>query len=155
MPFPFTFIFNVPGIINPFSPNVGALSQPRRSHLDRPPPSPSPTPTPLSRKRGWQPSLAEPSRSTTTLTATTGYLDTQSLVMGSALSGTSNPHLPSNDQYDEGEHSSSPASCWPRSLQVAVHTRVWHSFLTRAGHNKKIAGFIPSFAFHIDLFTVR
>ena len=106
MPFPFTFIFNVPGTINPFSTYVGASPQPRRFHP--PSPSPSPTPTPLSRKRRWQPSLAEPSRSTTTITSTTGYLDTpsgQSLVMGSALSGTSNSHLPSNDQYDEGKHS--------------------------------------------------
>ena len=104
MPFPFTFIFSVPGLINPFAAaNTIASSKPRRlvqqqqqperysptrklpsnlPNTNRPrPPSPvNPTtstsgPGPISRKRGWQPTFAEPSRSTTTLASTAGYID--------------------------------------------------------------------------------
>ncbi|KAF9038243.1 hypothetical protein BJ165DRAFT_428563 [Panaeolus papilionaceus] len=50
--------------------------------INRPPPSPSPSPSPgptgptNSRKRGWEPTFASPSQSSTTLLSTSGYLDT-------------------------------------------------------------------------------
>ncbi|KAJ7714967.1 hypothetical protein DFH07DRAFT_863103 [Mycena maculata] len=92
MSFPFTF--TVPGL-NPFSAakglpqsqaNPGSSSQspdkprsrparPNNINQRRPSPSPSPT-APVSRKRGWDPSLAEPSQSTATLASSSGYLDT-------------------------------------------------------------------------------
>ncbi|KAJ6531877.1 hypothetical protein B0H19DRAFT_1189055 [Mycena capillaripes] len=96
MPFPFTFKLAVPGL-NPFSSpaetppqppqsSSGYISQspekprsrparPNNINQRRPSPSPSPAP-PSSRKRGWDPSLAEPSQSTATLTSSSGYLDT-------------------------------------------------------------------------------
>lgn len=96
MVFPFTFALNIPDIINPFNfrasnqaPATGTNghavishdSDMRRSRaalqkITRLRPSRSPSPLPLSRKRGWEPSLSEPSYSTTTLTSTAGYLDT-------------------------------------------------------------------------------
>ncbi|KAK7033189.1 hypothetical protein R3P38DRAFT_3393117 [Favolaschia claudopus] len=92
--FPFTFKLPVPGL-NPFAqvetpseapPNPGYASQspevrrsrparPNNVHQRRPSPSPSPAPI-TSRKRGWDPSLAEPSQSTATLASSSGYLDT-------------------------------------------------------------------------------
>ncbi|KAJ7126909.1 hypothetical protein C8R44DRAFT_779870 [Mycena epipterygia] len=94
MPFPFTFKLPVPGL-NPFSPPTETHPQPQatagytsqspdtaRSRPARPNninnrrPSPSPSlSAPISRKRGWDPSLAEPSQSTT-LASSSGYLDT-------------------------------------------------------------------------------
>ena len=96
MVFPFTFTLNIPDIINPFTlrasnqtPAAGTNdnavisheSDMRRSRaalqkISRLRISRSPTPTPLSRKRGWEPSIPEPSYSTTTLASTAGYLDT-------------------------------------------------------------------------------
>ncbi|KAF8074573.1 hypothetical protein FPV67DRAFT_587665 [Lyophyllum atratum] len=92
MPFPFTFSLSVPGLSNPFAmappaPDVD-IDRPRQAAgkhdhnkkklpITRRRPSPVPSPSvPLSRKRGWEPTFAEPSRSTTTLTLTSGYLDT-------------------------------------------------------------------------------
>ncbi|KAJ7170802.1 hypothetical protein C8R43DRAFT_981119 [Mycena crocata] len=96
MPFPFTFKLAVPGL-NPFAApsepqpqpqtGLGYSSQSPEKPRSRPParpnnihnrrPSPSPSPSaPLSRKRGWDPSLAEPSQSTATLASSSGYLDT-------------------------------------------------------------------------------
>ncbi|KAJ7650161.1 hypothetical protein FB45DRAFT_887134 [Roridomyces roridus] len=94
MPFPFTFSIAVPGL-NPFSApaetpsspqSVPGPSQspekararptrPRNINERRPSPSPSPS-APVSRKRGWDPSLAEPSQSSATFTSSSGYLDT-------------------------------------------------------------------------------
>ncbi|KAJ7903442.1 hypothetical protein B0H14DRAFT_3079604 [Mycena olivaceomarginata] len=74
MSFLFTFKLPVPGL-NPFS-------SPAQSPSEHPPTSdmlnlrrPSPA-APLSRKRGWDPSLAEPSQSAATLASSSGYLDT-------------------------------------------------------------------------------
>ncbi|KAF8206344.1 hypothetical protein K438DRAFT_1817036 [Mycena galopus ATCC 62051] len=94
MPFPFTFKLAVPGL-NPFSspteeapPDLGygyaspsaevSRSRPARpNNINQRRPSPSPSPAaPLSRKRGWDPSLAEPSQSSATLASSSGYLDT-------------------------------------------------------------------------------
>ncbi|KAJ6576575.1 hypothetical protein DFH09DRAFT_1149754 [Mycena vulgaris] len=95
MPFPFTFKLAVPGL-NPFSSPTETHGEPQsragytsqspdkpRSRPARPNninnrrPSPSPSPSaPASRKRGWDPSLAEPSQSTATLASPSGYLDT-------------------------------------------------------------------------------
>ncbi|KAJ3502183.1 hypothetical protein NLJ89_g9004 [Agrocybe chaxingu] len=52
------------------------ISRANLPKINRPRPSPSPSPAPLSRKRGWEPTFAEPSASTATLTSTSGYLDT-------------------------------------------------------------------------------
>ncbi|OJT03329.1 hypothetical protein TRAPUB_6107 [Trametes pubescens] len=82
MPFPFSFSLAAPGITNPFA----VTEQPAPPfHYDtdvqhtsvphRRPPSPSLLP-PRSRKRGWVPSSAEPSRPTSYHTSTSGYLDT-------------------------------------------------------------------------------
>lgn len=83
--FPFTFKLAVPGLPNPFSaankshqPDLsnrpeGMESSARTFH---PSLASSPFPIPSSRKRGWDPSFAEPSQSTTTLASTSGYLDT-------------------------------------------------------------------------------
>ena len=96
MVFPFTFALNIPDIMNPFTlrasnhiPVVGTNGKAVISHdsdmrrsraafqrITRLRPSRSPTPTPLSRKRGWEPSISEPSYSTATLASTAGYLDT-------------------------------------------------------------------------------
>lgn len=144
MPFPFTFIFNVPGIINPFhsKPNVGPQPQPRRSRLPD-----LDAHRPLSRKRRWQPSFTEPSRSTTTLASATAYLDTPSH-MGSAWSHpTSNPHLPSSVQYDEGELSS--------DASFSLSSRLWqrtHVLTTRIIYIKvqdKGRAAFPAFRIHI------
>ncbi|KAJ7030409.1 hypothetical protein C8F04DRAFT_1113527 [Mycena alexandri] len=96
MPFPFTFKLAVPGL-NPFSSPVEASSpqvqptfgfspqspghsrsRPARPHnINERRPSPSPSlAAPLSRKRGWDPSLAEPSQSAATFASSSGYLDT-------------------------------------------------------------------------------
>ncbi|KAJ7104069.1 hypothetical protein B0H15DRAFT_808315 [Mycena belliarum] len=96
MPFPFTFKLAVPGLpVNPFSAPTEShqahsafgyasqsperpRSRPARPHNindRRPSPSPSPSAT-VSKKRGWDPTLAEPSQSTATLTSSSGYLDT-------------------------------------------------------------------------------
>lgn len=87
MPFSFTFKLSVPGLSNPFSRT--ALPAPptpasdskfdRMQKITRRRPSPAltyPTEAPLSRKRGWEPTFAEPSRSTATLTSSSGYLNT-------------------------------------------------------------------------------
>ncbi|KIJ91203.1 hypothetical protein K443DRAFT_135537 [Laccaria amethystina LaAM-08-1] len=93
--FPFTFKLSVPGLSNPFSvppvtpPELPPVQDRTGLHDDaqkrprRQRPSPSPTPSlspppqqPLSRKRGWEPTFAEPSRSTATLASPAGYLDT-------------------------------------------------------------------------------
>ncbi|KAF5359997.1 hypothetical protein D9758_007632 [Tetrapyrgos nigripes] len=95
MPFPFTFSFAVPGLSNPFatpSPPDPKKAGPSNSqtngsidddilNLRNSTPNPANnsrdrrTPS-HSRKRGWEPSFAEPSQSTTTLTSSNGYLDT-------------------------------------------------------------------------------
>lgn len=95
MSFLFTFKLPVPGL-NPFSspaqspseaspdfgyaepPPVPSRSRPARpNNINQRRPSPSPSPAaPLSRKRGWDPSLAEPSQSAATLASSSGYLDT-------------------------------------------------------------------------------
>ncbi|KAG1776613.1 hypothetical protein EV702DRAFT_971137 [Suillus placidus] len=97
MPFPFTFSFRVPGLHNPFTVQSAvkssrddrkdapldpaaaisrrnrALPPPRRA----PPPPPSLSPfVPLNRKRGWVPSIPEPSQAATSAASTRGYLDT-------------------------------------------------------------------------------
>ncbi|KAJ7227270.1 hypothetical protein GGX14DRAFT_418869 [Mycena pura] len=95
MPFSFTFKLPVPGL-NPFSAPAETLTEaqpggayacqfpdhprswptrPTNIHQRRPSPSPSPS-APTSRKRGWDPSLAEPSQSAATLASSSGYLDT-------------------------------------------------------------------------------
>jgi hypothetical protein len=84
MVFPFTFALNIPGIINPFTRHVNVNpivshdsdTSKRRALQNVTRPSRSPTPMPLSRKRGWEPSIPEPSYSTATLASTAGYLDT-------------------------------------------------------------------------------
>lgn len=91
MPFPFTFSFSVPGLHNPFTAAQGPAVQ--RFRTDRqdaskaisrhnhpfPPshrPSPSPSLVPLTRKRGWVPSIPEPSQAATSAASIGGYLDT-------------------------------------------------------------------------------
>lgn len=96
MPFPFTFKLAVPGILNPFSApdeplrtapvvpsesleiiNRKLAEEQAKYSRRRPSPASSALPMPpMSRKRGWDPSLAEPSQSTTTLASSSGYLDT-------------------------------------------------------------------------------
>lgn len=96
MPFPFTFSFRVPGLHNPFitppavkpsrNDRKDALLDPISRRINRalPPPrraSPSPSPSlspfvPLNRKRGWVPSIPEPSQAATSAASTRGYLDT-------------------------------------------------------------------------------
>ncbi|KAG5643365.1 hypothetical protein DXG03_001013 [Asterophora parasitica] len=90
MPFPFTFNLAVPGLSNPFA-GTSTSGQAPPTSVDRPgkklkqkitrqrpTPGSSPSPAPLTRKRGWEPTFAEPSQSTATLTSTSarGYLDT-------------------------------------------------------------------------------
>jgi hypothetical protein len=91
MQFPFTFQFSVPGLFNPFATRPAA-SEPCsdkvpqsfvrdvKLHRRLPPPPPNPLSTgpPLSRKRGWVPSLSEPSQSTISLSSysASGYFDT-------------------------------------------------------------------------------
>ncbi|KAG6817138.1 hypothetical protein H0H87_012329 [Tephrocybe sp. NHM501043] len=88
---------SVPGLTNPFVNSgqrlpptpvdsfVGKMSIQKQQKIQitrpRPPPSPPGTTTPpvlksTSLKRGWEPSFASTSRSTTTLASTSGYLDT-------------------------------------------------------------------------------
>lgn len=91
MPFPFTFRLPVPGLTNPFyqvpstpaessdrSPGSTSTKHPEMMKITRQRPSPilSSPEAPLSRKRGWEPTFAETSRSTTTLASSNGYLDT-------------------------------------------------------------------------------
>ncbi|KAG7444528.1 uncharacterized protein BT62DRAFT_981715 [Guyanagaster necrorhizus] len=97
--FPFTFKISVPGIVNPFSaqngappssnvfapgqpnqvPDIAASINNRKSVRRQRPPTGSTSPVPqVLRKRGWEPSFAEPSLSTTTLASSSGYLDTPS-----------------------------------------------------------------------------
>ncbi|KAK0189263.1 hypothetical protein F5146DRAFT_1058683 [Armillaria mellea] len=96
--FPFTFKLSVPGITNPFSAQIGTPPSTDVSPPDQPnpalpeqginngksvrrqrPPTRSTSPVPqVLRKRGWEPSFAEPSLSTTTLASSSGYLDTPS-----------------------------------------------------------------------------
>ncbi|THH29508.1 hypothetical protein EUX98_g4683 [Antrodiella citrinella] len=97
MPFPFSFRFSVPGIVNPFhstceSDSASVVSrftqdidkmgssssqtEPQRPVLHR---HPSPSlipPKPLVRKRGWAPSESEPSHAAAKAVSTSGYLDT-------------------------------------------------------------------------------
>ncbi|KAF7316790.1 hypothetical protein HMN09_00412100 [Mycena chlorophos] len=97
MPFPFTFTLGVPGGLNPFSapsepanataggseaaastqaqasPSKHRAQPARHSNVHDRRPSPAP---PLTRKRGWDPSMAEPSQSSATLAQSSGYLDT-------------------------------------------------------------------------------
>lgn len=100
MHFPFSFVFSVPGMVNPFAPvpssqaagpsrTVEAATmngtanwpvdvKPLSSDLPRrrlPTPTMS-QPQLLSRKRGWAPAISEPSESTTVPASTSGYLDT-------------------------------------------------------------------------------
>ncbi|KAH9849842.1 hypothetical protein C2E23DRAFT_837511 [Lenzites betulinus] len=87
MPFPFSFNLAVPGITNPFAAAAERDQAPAAVHYNanvqhsevsasrRRPPSPSLLP-PRSRKRGWAPSSAEPSRPTSIHASTSGYLDT-------------------------------------------------------------------------------
>ena len=102
MPFPFSFRFSVPGIVNPFqstcdfdsasvvghfnsdlhpSDKLGNTGTPSEkpavipSARRRPSPSPNP-PKPLARKRGWVPSESEPSIAAAKAVSTSGYLDT-------------------------------------------------------------------------------
>ena len=136
MPFPFTFIFSVPGLINPFAANSNIITtsksrrlaqqQPERyspvqtsdsstnlPNTNRPrPPSPSTTSGagPNSRKRGWQPTFAEPSRSTTTLASTGGYIDARlptrfvgDSQMGSSWSSSQYPPVDQDDLYVDSE----------------------------------------------------
>jgi hypothetical protein len=96
MPFSFTFRLPVPGLSNPFSNAAPPAQVPPRTSDDsdfsdrrfgdrpgmnkitrrRPSPALILPGAPLSRKRGWEPTFAEPSRSSTTLASTSGYLDT-------------------------------------------------------------------------------
>ncbi|PBK65952.1 hypothetical protein ARMSODRAFT_960866 [Armillaria solidipes] len=95
--FPFTFKLSVPGITNPFSAQITTPPSSNVSPPDQPnsapeqsinngksvrrqrPPTRSTSPVPqVLRKRGWEPSFAEPSLSTTTLASSSGYLDTPS-----------------------------------------------------------------------------
>ncbi|KAG2144540.1 hypothetical protein DEU56DRAFT_790210 [Suillus clintonianus] len=93
MPFPFTFSFSVPGLHNPFTSRSAvkpsrkdALLDPaaaisRRNRALPPPRCASPSPSlspfvPLNRKRGWVPSIPEPSQAATSAASTRGYLDT-------------------------------------------------------------------------------
>jgi len=156
MLFPFTFIFNAPGLPNPFngpqeSSSVTSGSRPlapdslhsqdvpappyihnqallqagyspntlrRTSRADlpkinRPRPSSSPSPAPTSRKRGWEPTFAEPSRSTTTLASGSGYLDTPAKYREMAMSGEWNGYQDMNDQQDRQEDEEGEL-CYPR-----------------------------------------
>jgi hypothetical protein len=99
MPFPFTFSFSVPGLHNPFTaaaqrpqpaaqrsrtdrkdapPDPAASVISRRNHAFPPSrrSSPSPSLVPLARKRGWAPSIPEPSQAATSAHSIGGYLDT-------------------------------------------------------------------------------
>jgi hypothetical protein len=92
MQFPFTFQFSVPGILNPFAartrpePKAPIQTQPRGVPVKLPrrlpPPKPkslsNEAPLPLSRKRGWVPSLSEPTQSTIELSSyeAAGYFNT-------------------------------------------------------------------------------
>ncbi|CAL1715264.1 unnamed protein product [Somion occarium] len=101
MPFPFSFSFSVPGIPNPFSssafyrPVKAPYSHSESVHssndkhdkynkpeakvgpIRRRAPSPCLSSSqPLSRKRGWVPSISEPSQAAAIPTSTSGYLDT-------------------------------------------------------------------------------
>ncbi|KAJ7588074.1 hypothetical protein C8J56DRAFT_940841 [Mycena floridula] len=92
MPFPFTFRFTLPGLLNPFSAvnespqvnpiivsnvldnvNKKLIAEERASRVPR---RPSPSISSHSRKRAWDPTFAEPSPSATTLASGSGYLDT-------------------------------------------------------------------------------
>jgi len=79
---------SVPGIINPFNPStLSATEDPRAPATTntpqekrwlpgrRPHPSSLPPPEPLVRKRGWQPSIPEPSPAATVTASTEGHLD--------------------------------------------------------------------------------
>ncbi|KIY44965.1 hypothetical protein FISHEDRAFT_67216 [Fistulina hepatica ATCC 64428] len=91
MVFPFTFNFSVPGLSNPFTaqrphiplPPATLVRKGSSEHRALPSHCRSPRPAewpqaslPRSKKRGWEPAFAEPSRSTTTLASSSGYLDT-------------------------------------------------------------------------------
>ncbi|KAG1770213.1 hypothetical protein EDD22DRAFT_866635 [Suillus occidentalis] len=96
MPFPFTFSFRVPGLHNPFTAQSAvklsrgdrkdaqldpAAAISRRDRAFPPPRCASPSPSlspfvPLNRKRGWVPSISEPSQAATSAASTRGYLDT-------------------------------------------------------------------------------
>ncbi|KAF7974119.1 hypothetical protein HWV62_13329 [Athelia sp. TMB] len=99
MSFPFTFNFAASRTTNPFAGTAQPKSAPApvsastsshvrhfpANHMDKPGPRrrPSPLhsssfeePAPLRRKRGWEPSLAEPARAATSAALTGGYLDT-------------------------------------------------------------------------------
>ncbi|KAI9573876.1 hypothetical protein HD554DRAFT_564060 [Boletus coccyginus] len=86
MQFPFTFSLNIPGLHNPFLASPGPVlaqsriqggTTSREIALPRIPlPNSLSPPAPLARKRGWVPSVPEPSHAATFAASTTGYLDT-------------------------------------------------------------------------------
>lgn len=90
MPFPFTFSLSIPSSSNPFLANA-QTETPAKSETQmpsrtvrhdrpgprrRPSPVPSIPPVPLSRKRGWEPTISQPSLAATSVTSGSGYLDT-------------------------------------------------------------------------------
>jgi hypothetical protein len=113
--FPFTFSLTVAGISNPFStqaqsepvPPIIHVQQhqngrlgPRRRPSPAAPlltPSSSTSSLPLSRKRGWEPSLPEPSHAATFTTSTSGYLDTPAKYRDMA---SGRHHEPAGFDYD-------------------------------------------------------
>lgn len=111
MPFPFSFRFSVPGMVNPFQPTcdsdsasvvsrynnydnhdkMGSTStqtqKPDVPSRRRPSLSPAPNPPkPLTRKRGWVPSDSEPSLAAAKVVSTSGYLDAPAKYRDMALS---------------------------------------------------------------------
>ncbi|TFK39514.1 hypothetical protein BDQ12DRAFT_665338 [Crucibulum laeve] len=126
IPFPFTFKLTVPGLSNPFAtpdpPQIPVLApaseentsdRPRNragmQKISRRPPSPaSSPPVPVSRKRGWEPSFAEPSQSTTTLASTSGYLDTPAKYRAMAAGSTNHEYHEAN-VHDQDEEMPPPA----------------------------------------------
>lgn len=111
MPFPFSFVFAVPGIANPFGPpdqlHGQAFPQPSNAHIDpsqngssnnatklvkknllrrrTPPPPDLEPPQPISKKRRWVPSRPEPSQPKASKTFVRGskYPEMQSSEAGS------------------------------------------------------------------------
>ena len=145
MVFPFTFTLRIPGLSNPFtsrksnqtpivSTNGPDMKESRAvlQKITRPRPcsSPSLSPAPLSRKRGWEPS---PSRSTTTLTSTTGYLDTPAKYRQLGISAISDEYhniTMSDSPPDQGYNDQEEGALQPHILdlgacmQVALHNLI-------------------------------